>query len=47
MYLFRGRQVRILEDKIAVNDSPTRVPEILFALTYLPETLGVEAGGVG
>ena len=47
MYLFRGRQVRIFEDKIAVNNSPTRVPEIFFALAYLPEALGVEARSVG
>ena len=47
MYLFRGRQVWILEDKIAVNNSPTRVPKIFFALAYLPEALRVEAGGVG
>ena len=47
MNLFRGRQIWILEDKIAVNNSPTRVSEIFFALAYLPEAFWVEAGSVG
>ena len=46
MYLLRCRQVWILKDKIAVNNSTTRIPEIFLALPNLPEALGVESGGV-
>ena len=46
-YLLRGRQVWILEDQVAVYNSPTRIPKIFFTLSYLPEALGVEARCVG